>query len=116
MNLPTPAYDFPSIRKALAERIRDIAWEQYGEEGSGCLAAILGIPARTLLNYEAGCTIPAEMILAIVQVTGVHPLWLLTGSEPKYLPCFPTESYVNRDESLSAGLGSSPESRAGLFL
>ena len=48
--------------------------------GGPLLARRLGIPFRTLHNYEAGCTIPAHAILRFIKLTGVDPHWLLTGN------------------------------------
>ena len=86
MENPHRPNDVRSIRRGLAERIRTLAREEFGEDGSRRLAALLGLPPRTLRNFEAGCTIPSEMILAIIHITGVHPNWLLTGLEPMFLP------------------------------
>ena len=45
----------------------------------------LGIPFRTWHNYEIGCTIPAHTILRLIEVTGAHPHWLLTGKGERFL-------------------------------
>ena len=37
------------------------------------------------MNYEAGCTIPAPVILQFIELTGAHPHWLLTGEGPRFL-------------------------------
>ena len=44
----------------------------------------LGIPVRTWYNYENGVTVPAEIILRIVELTAVEPVWLLRGEGPKF--------------------------------
>src|SRR4051812_11511786 len=67
-------------RTELARRIREIRVERYGEGGVDALAASLGIPARTWLNYEVGITIPAMVILRFIDLTGASPGWLLTGT------------------------------------
>ena len=100
-----------SIRSDLAERMRILVREAYGEEGNNYLAAMLGIPPETLRNYEAGCTIPAEVILAVIQITGVHPNWLLTGAGPRYLPVVPAASIANRVQALPPSSGTSPADR-----
>ena len=42
-------------------------------------------PARkTWLNYEADLTLPGDILLRFIGVTGVDPHWLLTGEGPKY--------------------------------
>jgi hypothetical protein len=71
------------IRKALAERLREVREEQFGEDIES-LADELEIPVGTWMNYEEGVTIPAEILLGFVEITGVHPHWLLTGKGDKY--------------------------------
>jgi DNA-binding transcriptional regulator YiaG len=77
--------DWQSIKYDLAQRFREIREELYGEHGGPLLAAALGIPFRTVLNYEDGCTIPAQAILRFIEVTRAHPHWLLTGEGEHYL-------------------------------
>ena len=38
----------------------------------------------TEYNYETGVTVPADVLLAFLDNTGVDPHWLMTGEEPKY--------------------------------
>jgi len=67
-------------RKALlARRVREIRLERYGEQGVGTLAQALDIPVQTWLNYERGVTLPAEVLLGFLEVTGADPQSLLTG-------------------------------------
>jgi len=66
-------------RIGLAGRVRQLRRELYGESGAVLLAEALGLPVRTWLNYEAGVTIPAEVILRFIALTGADPAWLLTG-------------------------------------
>jgi hypothetical protein len=68
----------------LAQRVREIRLERYGEEGAPTLAHALDLPYRTWLNYEAGVTIPAPVILRFIQLTGVNPEWLSSGQREKY--------------------------------
>jgi hypothetical protein len=68
----------------LAQRVREIRWELFGEHGGPLLAEVLHLPARTWLNYESGVAIPAPVILRLIDATGVSPRWLLTGQGPKY--------------------------------
>jgi hypothetical protein len=68
----------------LASRVREIRLERFGEHGGPMLAAALGLPFRTWWNYEAGVTIPAEVILRFIEVTGANPRWLLKGEGEKY--------------------------------
>jgi hypothetical protein len=49
------------------------------------LADALEIPFRTLYHYESGFTIPAPVILLFIEVTRVHPHWLLTGEGERFL-------------------------------
>jgi hypothetical protein len=71
---------------SLAERLRQIRAEHYGERGGPELARRLGLPVRTWYNYEAGVTVPAEVVLKIIELTSVEPGWLLYGHEPKHRP------------------------------
>ena len=54
-------------------RIREVRVEQFGEVGVERLAELLGIRPRTWLNYEAGVTMPATVLLRFLRVTGVVP-------------------------------------------
>jgi hypothetical protein len=75
----------------LAGRIRDIRHELYGENGATMLAHALHLPTRTWLNYEAGCVIPAHVILRFIEVTDANPNWLLTGTGDRYLGSGPLD-------------------------
>ena len=68
----------------LAQRVREIRVERFGKVGRPLLAEILGLPERTLANYESGVNIPALVILRFVELTGVTPRWLRTGHGDKY--------------------------------
>jgi hypothetical protein len=48
------------------------------------MARRLGIPVRTWYNYEGGVTVPAEVVLRIIELTSVEPTWLLHGTGPKF--------------------------------
>ena len=72
-------------RQAVAARLREIRSERYGEHGGPDLAGQLGLPARTWYGYETGVTVPAEVLLDFIELTGANPRWLLTGEGPKYL-------------------------------
>ena len=76
--------DWQTIKYDLARRIREVREEIYGENGGPLLAVALGLPFRTLLNYEDGCTIPAQAILRFIEVTKANPHWLLTGQGEHY--------------------------------
>lgn len=75
-----------SIKLDLSRRVREIRKEMYGEHGGPMLAEKLEIPFRTWLNYEEGCTIPAQLILRFIEVTHADVHWLLTGDGEKYAP------------------------------
>jgi Peptidase S24-like len=72
------------IKHGLSERLRLLRTEFYGERGGPDLARSLGIPVRTWYNYENGVTVPAEIILRVVELTSVEPVWLLRGEGPKF--------------------------------
>ncbi len=71
-------------KHALAERLAALRAELYGERGGPEMARRLGIPVRTWYNYEAGVTVPAEVILKIIELTSVEATWLLSGQGPKF--------------------------------
>jgi len=72
------------VKHGLSERLRELRTEFYGERGGPDLARALGIPVRTWYNYETGVTVPAEIILRIVELTSIEPVWLLRGEGPKF--------------------------------
>jgi hypothetical protein len=74
------------IRHCLAAQLREIRLEHFGEHGGPLLSEALGIPFRTWSNYEAGVTIPSEIMLRFIEVTSANPHWLRTGIGDKYLP------------------------------
>jgi hypothetical protein len=76
--------DLVLAKYTLAERLRMLRAELYGDRGGPGLARRLGIPIRTWYNYEGGVTVPAEVILKIIELTSVEPMWLLHGKGPKY--------------------------------
>jgi hypothetical protein len=69
---------------ALAERLGTLRSELFGERGGPEMARRLGIPVRTWYNYEGGVTVPAEVVLKIIELTSVEPSWLLHGKGPKF--------------------------------
>ena len=71
-------------RTGLARRIREVREDHYGPHGAQFLADALGLSLETWGNYERGVTAPAEVILRLIDGTGVSPRWLLTGAGPKY--------------------------------
>lgn len=72
------------IKHGLSERLREIRTELFGDRGGPDLARRLEIPVRTWYNYETGVTVPAEIILRIVELTSVEPVWLLRGDGPRF--------------------------------
>lgn len=71
-------------KSELAERLREIRIELYGDRGGPALARKLEIPNRTWYNYETGVTVPAEILLRFLEVTSAEPHWLVTGQGPKF--------------------------------
>jgi hypothetical protein len=78
------APDKAEARNLLAERLKEIRVELFGEHGGPEVARQLKIPARTWYNYEMGVTVPAEVILRFIDLTNVEPKWLLYGRGEKY--------------------------------
>ena len=71
-------------KQTLSERLAVLRAELFGDRGGPELARRLGLPIRTWYNYEAGVTVPAEVILKIIELTAVEPMWLLHGRGSKY--------------------------------
>ena len=76
--------DMERARKVLAQRVKEIRVEKYGDDGAAEVARLLKIPKRTWSNYERGVTIPAQVILVFIEMTSVSPAWLLFGLGDKY--------------------------------
>ncbi len=72
------------IKLELADRVRLIRIENFGDNGGPLLAEKVGVPFRTWLNYEDGVTIPAQIILRFIEITDAAPHWLLTGEGSPY--------------------------------
>jgi len=72
------------LASRIAERLRTIRVELFGEHGGPELARRLEIPSRRWYNYETGVTVPAEVLLRFIDQTGASPSWLLTGEGPQY--------------------------------
>jgi hypothetical protein len=71
-------------RDGLCRRLRRIRVELYGEDGGPMLAESLHLPFRTWHHYESGVTVPAQVLLRFIALTGACPHWLLTGEPPRY--------------------------------
>jgi hypothetical protein len=76
--------NWQTIKFDLACRVRIIREELFGQNGGPLLAQRVGVPFRTWMNYEDGCTIPAQVILRFIEVTDADPHWLLTGQGESY--------------------------------
>jgi hypothetical protein len=72
------------LKVAVGHRLSEVRYEKYGAAGASLVAITLGLPLRTWLNYEAGVTIPGEVLLRFLEATRVDAHWLLTGDGLKY--------------------------------
>jgi hypothetical protein len=88
---------------ALAERLASLRAELFGERGGPEMARRLGIPVRTWYNYEAGVTVPAEVILKIIELTAIEPTWLLHGKGPKFRQGTPERREPGSPPSMTVG-------------
>ena len=77
MSQPLTTRPTLQAKQALARKLRKLRLEHFGEEGVTQLAQLLGLPEATWLNYEAGVTIPGEILLAFVILTETEPRWFL---------------------------------------
>jgi hypothetical protein len=68
----------------LASRVREIRAEKFGTDGVASLAKALNIAAPTWENFENGVLIPGWILLQFIALTGVEPVWLLTGKGDRY--------------------------------
>jgi DNA-binding transcriptional regulator YiaG len=66
------------LTRDIAERIRAIRQEQYGQDAAA-LARELGIPEQTWRNYEDGVIMPAAIMLGFLELCGTDPCWMLHG-------------------------------------
>jgi hypothetical protein len=73
-----------SIKTSLSRRLREIRQELFGDHGGPELARRLSLPARTWYNYETGVTVPAEVLLAFIELTGASPTYLVSGEGARY--------------------------------
>lgn len=78
-------FNWLSVKSALALRVRQVREELYGNHGGPFLAEALRVPFRSWVEYEAGRTIPAVIMLRFIELTSAHPHWLLTGEGSRYL-------------------------------
>ena len=71
----------------IGSRLREVREDLYGAGGAAALANALEVPEATWLNYERGVTMPADVMLEFIELTGTDPHWLLTGERE------PTEAW-----------------------
>jgi hypothetical protein len=82
----------------MAERLRMIRENLYGEHGAQFLADALNIRLETWLKYETGVTMPAHVVLKLVDMARISPHWLLTGQGD---PCADRLCHRNSGHRLS---------------
>ena len=73
-----------NVKAQISGRLREVRQELFGEHGGPELARLLGLPARTWYNYETGVTVPAEVLLSFIDLTGTNPVWLHTGEGSRF--------------------------------
>jgi hypothetical protein len=95
--------DSVKAKYELADRLRQLRAELYGERGGPELARRLALPIRTWYNYESGVTIPAEVMLRIIELTSVEPMWLLHGKGPRFRSSGPGHSEMVPGSGVSVG-------------
>jgi hypothetical protein len=88
---------------ALAERLTALRSELFGERGGPEMARRLGIPVRTWYNYEGGVTVPAEVVLKIIELTAVEASWLLHGEGPKFRHVRPDRREPGKSPAVTIG-------------
>src|ERR1700733_622674 len=96
--------DSGQAQPALAERLRMLRAELYGDRGGPELSRRLGLPIRTWYNYESGVTVPAEVVLRIIELTSVEPIWLLHGQGPKFRSTRPDHPEALAGAGVSVGV------------
>src|SRR5262249_29729496 len=88
---------------ALAERLGALRSELFGDRGGPEMARRLGIPVRTWYNYEGGVTVPAEVVLKIIELTSVEPAWLLHGKGAKFRQARPQSMEMASSSAMTVG-------------
>ena len=76
--------ELEQTKNVLAQRLKAVRVELFGERGGPELARLLSLPARTWYNYEVGVTVPSEVLLRFIELTSVEPQWLLSGVGDKF--------------------------------
>ena len=94
------------LKGLLGKRLSQVRLERYGQTGAPFLAMKLGLPLQTWLNYEAGVTIPGEILLRFIETFRVDTHWLLTGEGPMYRSDEQLPGYMTLDaEKVLKALG-----------
>jgi hypothetical protein len=75
-----------SRNASLVRRIREIREDLYGEFGIEAIARALNLPEQTWRNFERGVTMPAEIMLKLLDLTDTDPHWALTGEGERCSP------------------------------
>ena len=75
--------DVVSRKMELAQRLKQIRLELFGQRGGPELARRLNLPTRTWYNYEKGVTIPGEILLDFLHLTQVPLHRFLAESNAK---------------------------------
>jgi hypothetical protein len=79
-----PISETQLLRGLISDRLREIRLDLFGPEGGPEVADLVGVGRAAWAAYEEGVTVPAEVVLAFIDVTGCRPRWLLTGRGEKY--------------------------------
>ena len=66
---PRPGRATYGSHRVLAERLCRARIAHFGDDGVAELARRLGVPERTWRNYEAGVTMPADVVLRFMALT-----------------------------------------------
>jgi hypothetical protein len=100
-----------SSRKWIAARVREIRIERYGKHGVPLLAKEMGIPSHAWASYEAGVTMPSEVLLRFIQVTNSNPNWFLTNLADRYVFSDRDSVRIRYEQRPTKGSGRPPESQ-----
>jgi hypothetical protein len=90
--------DVHFLRWLISDRLREVRLERFGPHGVAELAQLIGIDSQEWASYEEGAMVPAEVLLAFIDVTACSPRWLLMGSGDKY-----QQQVASRDEQAPNG-------------
>ena len=73
-----------SVNQSISRRLRQIRREVFGEHGGPEVARRLDLPARNWYNYETGVTVPYEVLVRFIELTGANPTYLILGEGEHY--------------------------------